>query len=216
MSAGPSKLVQVVIASPVRHHFDYLPAEGQTAMDYRVGTRVEVPFGRRNMTGIVIGHCQDSSIPVDKLKAIRQQLDTAAVVNDDLLSLAEWMSSYYHHPFGDTLLSLLPNQLRKGGSIDAYTQCCWKISHQGLGLPDDALTRAPKQASLLGFLRAAERDNAGKLTSESELKLAGHSRASALELAKKALATASDQPYYPADCQSLLRGQAQDQPPTLN
>lgn len=216
MSAGPSKLVQVVIASPVRHHFDYLPAEGQSASDYQVGTRVEVPFGRRNMTGIVIGHCQDSSIPVNKLKAIRQQLDTAAVINDDLLSLAEWMSSYYHHPFGDTLLSLLPNQLRKGGSIDAYTQCCWKISHQGLGLPDDALSRAPKQAALLNFLRAAERNKADTLTTEIELKQAGHSRASALELAKKALATASEQAYYPADCQSLLLGQAQDQPPTLN
>ena len=216
MSAGPSKFVQVVIASPVRQHFDYLPAEGLNAMDYRVGTRVEVPFGRRNMIGIVIGHCQDSSIPTDKLKAIRQQLDTVAIVNEDLLALAEWMSSYYHHPFGDTLLSLLPNQLRKGGSINAYTQCCWKISHHGLGLPDNALSRAPKQAALLSFLRTAELATANTLTTETALKHAGHSRASALELAKKDLVTASEQAYYPSDCQSLLTGQAQDQPPTLN
>ncbi|MDG1937269.1 MAG: primosomal protein N' [Pseudomonadales bacterium] len=216
MSAGLSKFVQVVIASPVRHHFDYLPAEGLKAADYLVGSRVEVPFGRRNITGIVIGHCQTSSIAADKLKAIRQKLDSTAIVSEDLLSLAEWMSNYYHHPYGDTLLSLLPNQLRKGGSIDAYSQYCWKITPHGLGLPDDALQRAPKQAELLNFLRTAERAETDTLTSETILKEAGHSRASALELAKKGLASSVEQGYYPADCQSILQGQAQDKPPTLN
>ena len=216
MSAGLSKFVQVVIASPVRHHFDYLPAEGLKATDYLVGSRVEVPFGRRNMTGIVIGHCQTSSIAADKLKAIRQKLDSTAIVSEDLLSLAEWMSNYYHHPYGDTLLSLLPNQLRKGGSVDAYSQYCWKITPHGLGWPDDALQRAPKQAELLNFLRTAERAETDTLTGEAILKEAGHSRASALELAKKGLASSLEQGYYPADCQSILRGQAQDKPPTLN
>ena len=216
MSAGLSKFVQVVIASPVRHHFDYLPAEGLKATDYLVGSRVEVPFGRRNMTGIVIGHCQTSSIAADKLKAIRQKLDSTAIVSEDLLSLAEWMSNYYHHPYGDTLLSLLPNQLRKGGSVDAYSQFCWKITPHGLGLPDDALQRAPKQAELLNFLRTAERAETDTLTGETILKEAGHSRASALELAKKGLASSVEQGYYPADCQSILQGQAQDKPPTLN
>ncbi|MDB2409129.1 primosomal protein N' [Pseudomonadales bacterium] len=216
MSAGLSKFVQVVIASPVRHHFDYLPAEGLKATDYLVGSRVEVPFGRRNMTGIVIGHCQTSSIAADKLKAIRQKLDSTAIVSEDLLSLAEWMSNYYHHPYGDTLLSLLPNQLRKGGSVDAYSQYCWKITPHGLGWPDDALQRAPKQAELLNFLRTAERAETDTLTGEAILKEAGHSRASALELAKKGLASSVEQGYYPADCQSILRGQAQDKPPTLN
>lgn len=216
MTAGPPKFVQVVIASPVRHHFDYLPANGHQAADYRVGTRVEVPFGRRKMIGIVIGHCQSSSIPADKLKSISQNLDSVAVISEDLLALAEWMSNYYHHPFGDTLLNLLPNQLRKGGSVNAYTQYCWKISDHGLGLPDDALTRAPKQAALLNALRNAELAKTNTLTTEAELKQLGHSRASALELAKKNLAVATEQAYYPADCQSILRGQAQDQPPTLN
>ena len=209
MSAGASKFVQVVIASPLRHHFDYLPATGHSAADYLVGSRVEVPFGRRKMTGIVIGHGQSSSIPAEKLKAISQCLDPAAIISKDLLSLAEWMSSYYHHPFGDTLLNLLPNQLRKGGSIDAYTQCCWKISHHGLGLPDDALSRAPKQAALLDYLRNAELAEAGALTTEAELRQAGHSRASALALAKKDLATASEKTYYPNDCQSILHGSHQ-------
>ncbi|MGB1191469.1 MAG: primosomal protein N' [Pseudomonadales bacterium] len=216
MSAGLSKFVQVVIASPVRHHFDYLPAEGLKALDYVVGSRVEVPFGRRNMIGIVIGHCQTSAIAADKLKTIRQKLDSTAIVSQDLLSLAEWMSNYYHHPYGDTLLSLLPNQLRKGGSIHAYSQYCWKITPHGLGLPDDALQRAPKQAELLNFLRTAEHAETDTLTGETILKAAGHSRASILALAEKGLASSVEQGYYPADCQSILQGQARDKPPTLN
>lgn len=204
--SSTANFVQVVIASPLRQHFDYLPEPNSAAADYLIGSRVQVPFGRRNMTGIVVGHSDSSDIAENKLKAISAKLDAMAILDSDLLELAEWMSQYYHHPHGDTVLNLLPNQLRKGGSISAYTQRCWQISHQGLGLPEDALARAPKQQALLCHLRAIELDNPGMAVPESLLSQAGHSRATALELQKKQLAEAREESHYPKNCQSLLYG----------
>ena len=217
MSTTPVLIIQVVIASPLRQHFDYLPAEGQLAENYPVGSRVQVPFGRRNMTGVVIGHATSSTIASHKLKAIAKSLDGCAILNQDMLALGRWMSQYYHHPLGDTVLNLLPNTLRKGGLYDAYTQQYWQISQQGLGLDDQALSRAPKQQALMNRLRdQALGDHADSAVSEQQLKAEGHSRPSALSLEKKALITHCSRAYYPSDCQSLLQGQGDDVMPVLN
>lgn len=217
MSTAPAQIIQVVIASPLRQHFDYLPAAGQIAENYPVGSRVQVPFGRRNMTGVVIGHSALSTIAADKLKTIKQSLDSFALLNHDMLALGRWMSQYYHHPLGDTVLNLLPNTLRKGGLYDAYTQQYWQITQHGSGLNEEAINRAPKQQSLLNRLREqATNNDSHAAISEQQLKAEGHSRPTALALEKKALITRSSQGYYPSDCQSLLLGQGDDIRPTLN
>ena len=201
MSNNPARIIQVVIASPLRQFFDYLPAEGKLARDYLVGSRVQVPFGRRNTTGIVIGHSDSSAIAANKLKTILSSLDSFALLDQEMLTLGRWMSQYYHHPLGDTILNLLPSTLRKGGAYDAYTQQYWQISQQGLGLNDQALSRAPKQQSLLNRLRQQKlNEHSHSAISEKQLKAEGHSRPTALALAKKALILHSSQGYYPRDC----------------
>lgn len=217
MSSNPARIIQVVIASPLRQFFDYLPAEGKLAKDYLVGSRVQVPFGRRNITGIVIGHSDSSAIAANKLKAILSSLDSVALLDQEMLTLGRWMSQYYHHPLGDAILNLLPTTLRKGGAYDAYTQQYWQISQHGLGLDDQALSRAPKQQSLLNRLRQQALDeHSHAAIPEQQLTAEGHSRPTALALAKKALILQSSQGYYPSDCQSLLQGEGNDVLPTLN
>ena len=112
---------------------------------------------------------------------------------------------------------MLPTTLRKGGDYDAYTQQYWQISQQGLGLNDQALSRAPKQQSLLNRLRQQKlNEHSHSAISEKQLKAEGHSRPTALALAKKALILHSSQGYYPRDCQSLLQGEGNDVLPSLN
>ena len=217
MSSNPARIIQVVIASPLRQFFDYLPAEGQLAKDYLVGSRVQVPFGTRNITGIVIGHSDSSAIAANKLKTILNSLDSFALLDQEMLALGRWMSQYYHHPLGDTIFNLLPTALRKGGTYDAYTQKYWQISQQGLGLDDQALSRAPKQQSLLNRLRQQALDeHSDAAISEQQLTAEGYSRPTASALAKKALILQSSQGYYPSECQSLLQGEGYDVLPALN
>ncbi|KIL44834.1 primosomal protein N' [Jeotgalibacillus soli] len=70
------------------------------AFDYRIppsleglvrpGMRVVVPFGPRKIQGFVIALLEKSSY--DKLRDIEDVLDIVPVLNEELLSLAEWLS----------------------------------------------------------------------------------------------------------------------------
>ena len=203
--------IQVVLASPLRRSFDYLPAAGHRAEHYPVGSRVEVPFGRQKQIAIVIGHSEHSDVATSRLKAVGKLLDDTPLLSSELLALAEWMRDYYHHAHGETLFNLLPSALRKGANSVAYQQTYWEISARGLELDEGALARAPKQQALLNHLRETP-----QAISQHALQQAGHQRSSALQLEKKQLASASQRAYYPADSESLLTGSGDDTPPTLH
>jgi len=199
MSQSPNFL-QVVIASPLRQCFDYLPAKGQSANDYPVGCRVEVPFGNRHCTGYVVGQLAESNFKTSALKSIIQRFDDNSAVHSQL-NLLTWVSDYYQHPLGDTLFSLLPNMLKKAVPATAYQHRCWSISVHGQGLNSEALRRAPKQQALLNYLRQQSQPQ-----SDATLKLGGHSTTTALSLEKKLLIERSQQSFVPANCQSLIQG----------
>lgn len=203
--------LHVALASPLRQYFDYLPEQGQTANNYPLGSRVVVPFGRRKLVGIVIGSASSSNIKPTALKLVEQLLDSGQTLHPAQLKLAQWVSNYYHHPIGDTLFSLLPNQLKQAKAATAYTQRCWRITTHGHGLNDNALARAPKQQALLNYLRQQS-----EWQSDDSLSQLHYKATTAIELEKKSLLERGAQAYIPANCQSLLQGKITNQPATLN
>jgi primosomal protein N' (replication factor Y) (superfamily II helicase) len=71
-----------------------------------VGGRVLVPFRQKRMTGIVVAlHDRKPSV---ETKSILSALDPAAVLNDQLLQLGRWISSYYLAPLGEVFRTMLP------------------------------------------------------------------------------------------------------------
>src|SRR3989344_1808888 len=99
-------IIQLAIPTPLRRSFDYLH---ETVLP--IGSRVQAPFGRRSVVGIVTAHLHKSDFPIDKLKSI------SAVIDEKLLALYQWASDYYHHPLGDVLLGTLPKKIRDGKNI---------------------------------------------------------------------------------------------------
>ncbi|HYX39177.1 MAG TPA: primosomal protein N' [Oligoflexus sp.] len=95
------------ISMPValEQSFTYLAAEKIPS-----GCRVTVPFGERNRqtVGVVLGISQKAPDPAYKLKAILARLDEIPIYSSILLDLARWMSSYYMHPLGEVLRTMLP------------------------------------------------------------------------------------------------------------
>lgn len=74
-----------------------------------------MPFGRSKLlTGIIVDVPTHSDIPTDKLKAIDTLLDQSPLFDSTLLSLAQWLSQYYHYPLGDVISIMLPSLLRQG------------------------------------------------------------------------------------------------------
>ncbi len=96
--------LEVAVATPVPNTFTYSSAEG-----VEPGTRVLVPFGRRRLVGVVLG---EGNPEVRKkgvaLKPIDAILDTSPVYSSVTLKLAQWLSSYYMHPIGEVLRTMLP------------------------------------------------------------------------------------------------------------
>ena len=103
--------VQVAVPTPLHLVFDYRWLEGRQLIP---GTRVKVPFGRRTVVGIVVQGLNESTYPATKLRSITDVLDDEALLPEDVMSLLQWASRYYHHPIGDVLCSALPVLLRQG------------------------------------------------------------------------------------------------------
>ncbi|GAA0317953.1 primosomal protein N' [Psychrobacter aestuarii] len=111
-------LVQVALPVPLYRVFDYRIDAGNTLP--QIGCRVQVPFGRQTLIGIVVAHVPlaDSSIPPEKLKTIKQAVDHDPIIDPKLLSLAQWLARYYHYPLGDVFAVMLPTLIRQGKPLD--------------------------------------------------------------------------------------------------
>lgn len=141
-------LVQVAVKSPVYGVFDYRWTARTPAV---VGTRVSVPFGRRQAIGIVVAAIEHSDVPANKLRSVHKVHDDKPVLPADLLKLLSWASRYYHHPLGEVLGSALPVLLRKGHAAVLAERDYYRwVPHE----PQTGQSRAaPVQQRLLELLR---------------------------------------------------------------
>ena len=68
--AVPATILRLALPSPLRRLFDYaVPADLQH-IAWQPGMRLRVPFGRREIIGILVEVSQHSEVPADKLKQI--------------------------------------------------------------------------------------------------------------------------------------------------
>ncbi|HDY86025.1 MAG TPA: primosomal protein N', partial [Methylophaga sp.] len=91
--------------------------------------RVKVPFGNRELIGIIVNIQQThEENKTSKLKTIIEAIDQQPIFEADLLSLTQWLSDYYHHPIGDCFQTVLPKKIRLGGSAELETETYWQLS----------------------------------------------------------------------------------------
>ncbi|WP_287124893.1 primosomal protein N' [Chromohalobacter sp.] len=142
------RFLRVALPTPLRRLFDYRPCREVPACGWRPGLRVKVPFGRRQLVGVVVECTEHSDLPAQQLKQVHACLDEAPLPAD-WWWLCQFTARYYQHPLGDTIAQALPVALRQGRPLQARQQERW-IARQG----DDASPgRAPRQAELLAMLR---------------------------------------------------------------
>mgnify|MGYP001818348328 FL=1 len=115
--------------------------------------RVLVPFGHRQLVGILLASKQHSDVDTGKLKSALQILDTEPVLASDLLQLLDWAAGYYHHPIGETLATALPVLLRKPGKAAGVNLKVWQLTEAGHQQLERGLGRAARQIAALEQLR---------------------------------------------------------------
>lgn len=100
--------MRVALDVPLSGHFDYSCAE-----PVAVGVRVIVPFGRRELVGLVVALPLEPALPPEQIKAVIQVLDDLPPLPDDWLRLAAFAAEYYQRPLGEVMLPALPSPLRR-------------------------------------------------------------------------------------------------------
>jgi len=147
-------ILKIALDTPLRRVFDYL-APASVRDSIRPGVRVRVPFGRRQIVGILVATATDSTIDPAKLKRALEVLDEAPVFDPVTFDLLGWASDYYHHPLGEVLAAALPSSLREGESAQPNAVERWSLTAPGrLELERPGAARAPRRRALLARLAA--------------------------------------------------------------
>ena len=144
-------ILQIALPLPLYQNFDYLAPEGQAVDDIEIGMRAQAPFGRRKLTGIVVGKRSYSALSTDKLKPAAKILDIQPVLDPALLELLFWVARYYQQPLGEVFSAALPAAVRNGKHILPPTRTLYQIRADEI--LRHSLHRAPKQRAVLELLR---------------------------------------------------------------
>ncbi|RMH17985.1 MAG: primosomal protein N' [Gammaproteobacteria bacterium] len=145
-------VLQIAVPGPFMHGLDYL-------FDLKEhppspGTRVTVPLRGKDVTGIVLKSGVSAQIPRDRLSPIKAVIDPQAALTPPLFKLGLWIHQYYHFPLGETLLTMLPPQLRRDKPLEK-TFPCWTLTERGQNAIETTAKKAPRQHELLLILRTA-------------------------------------------------------------
>lgn len=100
--------IEVAIALPVYHTYTYQLPEALIPFSV-TGIRVLVPFGRRKVTGYILGLSQKTEL--FEIKKIIDILDDKPLFPESMISFFRWIADYYMHPIGEVIKAALPNGL---------------------------------------------------------------------------------------------------------
>ena len=197
-----NRIAKVAVDLSLDREFDYLiPDELQSAVE--IGSRVEVPFGKRHVNGFVVGLADDSDF--EKLKPIGKVLGEKSLITEPVMELARWMSSYYLAPFETCVRSVLPAVVRRKArgekkqlvvSLVEEASSLWPLTPKGCAdVAERASGRdAASTAAQKAVIQCLEKSGAMPL---SELTaLAGVTASPVKTLEKKGLVTISKESVY--------------------
>jgi len=153
-----SLFLKIALDTPLDTCFDYrwsgsadsaIPVPGQLAL---------VPFGRREVVGLIIGVAETSDVPADKLRdvlAVRTQL---APLPTNWMALCAFAAEYYQRPLGEVAVPGLPKNLRaeKPVSLDRALKKIAKLDLSHDPTPAGAPPLNPAQQQAADAIAAAQ------------------------------------------------------------
>jgi len=145
-----NSILRVALPVPLDQLFDYrAPAEG----DAMPGCRVLVPFGRRDVVGIVVEIAEASELPVERLKPASRLLDATPLISGELDATLRWAAHYYHHPLGEVLHAAVPVALRSAHPLPAPAITTISLTPEGrTAITDPHRRRGARIDALLEML----------------------------------------------------------------
>ena len=134
-----SRVVDVALPLPLMQPMTYRVPKGWP--DVPRGSRVEAPFGKRRVMGVVVNAEAKAKDGV-AVKDLTALFDEEPLVSDRLLDLALWVSDYYIGPIGQaTRLVAPPGGVRASKRLVTLTEAASKIAAK-----DDPILAALREA----------------------------------------------------------------------
>ena len=118
-SAAVTVILQVAVPVPLMTLFDYLPPLDAAPVEWTPGIRLLVPFGRRQMVGMLMGVIAHSEQALARLKRADAVLDAKPLLAAVDLTLIGWAAAYYQYPIGEAIFTALPPHLRKPKAVQS-------------------------------------------------------------------------------------------------
>jgi primosomal protein N' (replication factor Y) len=100
-----ARVEPITTARALRGPFDYALGE-ELRHEVEIGSMLVVPFGRRQLLGVVVGLSDSSEVPVGRLLEPVRALELG--VPPELIALAEWVAAEYCSTFARALALVLP------------------------------------------------------------------------------------------------------------
>ena len=144
-------ILRVALDAPLNFCFDYdWPIEDGAALPL-VGQLALVPFGRRDVVGVIVALGDETDVATDKLKAALAVRTELAPLSSAWLSLCAFAADYYQRPLGEVMLPGLPKNLR-AAKPTSLTRALKKAAlpqpvHDATPTPAPALNGAQQQAA---------------------------------------------------------------------
>ncbi len=139
-----AKVEPITTARALRGPFDYLRPDGVD-----IGSVLVVPFGHRDVVGVVVGLADSSDLPDERLAAPRRVLDHD--LPPDLVELAAWIAEQYCSTLARALALVSPPPRGRA-------KLTWWASATVAGAPRGRRPTARQRALLAELPRAAGSD----------------------------------------------------------
>ncbi len=153
-----TNIVRVAFESGVDREFDYLVPDD--LLPLQIGQRVEVPFGKTNK--LCVGFCVNLVSPqaslgvgkvpstkrTFKLKQVHRVVDSQPLLDEQLMELARWISTYYICPLGQVLAAMVPSAVKKQAGLKKE-----RVVYLSSAEPDIPI-RSKKQKQILELLQS--------------------------------------------------------------
>ncbi len=110
------KYLEIVFNTPVKGKFSYLDKDSR---ECGIGFRVSARFGKRILTGYVVGISETPPEGDFTIRTIERVIDSEPVFNQELIGLAEWISTMYMCSLGEAVAVMLPGG-RRGSRIPVF------------------------------------------------------------------------------------------------
>ncbi len=156
MTGGAHRLVEVALPVPLFQTFVY-SLDGEYEHEARIGSRVLVPFRKRQEIGIIVAI--DAEPPKrGVVKSISAIPDAEPALDESILLLGRWISEYYVVPLGIVLRSVLPALLTGAAQPNPNVK-----TRRVVRIRDDiptllqrekAFARAPQQRALFELIES--------------------------------------------------------------